>query len=72
MIAVVCRIEDQSGAPDRLRLAIQPVPAGDRALECQRKLALGCRENLLGSRFVKSHAGLVVGSAASVAEVGAL
>jgi len=35
------------------RLAIQPVPAGDQARECQRKLALRCRENLSGSRPVK-------------------
>ena len=35
------------------RLAIQPVPTGDQARECQPKLALRCRENLPGSRPVK-------------------
>src|ERR1700675_4065494 len=43
---------------ESIRLAIQPVPAADQALECQRELALRCRENLRGSGLIKAHKGL--------------
>jgi hypothetical protein len=43
---------------ESIRLAIQPVPAADQALESQRELALRCRKNLLGSGLIKAHKAL--------------